>query len=110
MIYMKLQGNVFPYFQGDVRLEVPEMGEEFVLPEGFVEVEQQPAPDYDQFSQTVDYGVPYEESGSWKVDMVVRQMTTKEQSAASALPSSMQKDPELAKLMRELEQELGLGG
>ena len=110
MIYMKLQGNVFPYYEGDVRLENPSMGDIFVLPNGFVEVEIQADPVYDKRTQTIEYGNPYEQDGIWKADKVVRQMTKKELSEANALPSQIQTNPEIAEIMSQIEQELGLSG
>lgn len=37
--YLKIDTLEYPLYQGDIRLKHPEIGNEFILPEGYVEVE-----------------------------------------------------------------------
>jgi len=42
MAYIHIESGKYPLYEGDIRLDYPDMGEEFVLPEGYAEVQNTP--------------------------------------------------------------------
>jgi hypothetical protein len=42
MSYIHIESGKYPLYEGDIRLDYPDMGEEFVLPEGYAEVQDTP--------------------------------------------------------------------
>ena len=44
--YININTNEYPLHEGDIRLLYPEMGEDFVLPEGFAEVIESLPPEH----------------------------------------------------------------
>lgn len=65
----------YPLFQGDIRLEFPNMGEEFVLPDGYAEIVSIPWPeDYDVNLFRVVELAPENVDGVWmqRFDIVAK--------------------------------------
>jgi hypothetical protein len=69
----------YPRHQGDVRLVHPEIGDEFVLPEGspFVEVEDTPVPEAG-VDEVLTEAMPVLTGGKWVRQFSVRAMTQQE--------------------------------
>lgn len=49
--YINLRTGMFPVHQGDIRLEYPEMGVEFVCPEEYALIEEVLPPAYDEMTE-----------------------------------------------------------
>lgn len=74
--YMRVSTGEFPLHEGDIRLEFPEMGEEFVCPAEFVAVYIQ-APELGP-NEVIDGGVPELVDGVWVQRLGKRSMTAEE--------------------------------
>lgn len=68
---MNTHTNEYPIFEGDIRLLFPDMGEEFALPDGYVEVEETPVPTL-QIGQTFDELPPVFDSKTQKYQRAFR--------------------------------------
>jgi len=79
MIYIKLSTLEYPRHQGDIRLEYPGMGEEFVLPNTYAFVHVEPMPEYDGTTSVFEYSPPFEQDGQWFQNGQVRLRTEEEQ-------------------------------
>ena len=44
--YINLETNEYPLHEGDIRLLYPDMGDTFILPEGFAEVKESNPPEH----------------------------------------------------------------
>lgn len=71
-MYLKLSTMQFPLYEGDIRLEHPEItedqtGDTFPIPDGFVSVALDPIPEYDQKSQSIFFNAPEQNNGNWTV-------------------------------------------
>lgn len=66
MQYIKLSTKEFPFHQGDIRLEHPEIGEEFVCPETYALVEVEEVPSFEENECLIQHG-PTLENGKWVV-------------------------------------------
>lgn len=77
-IYIKLSTNEYPRHQGDVRLEYPDMGETFVLPETYASVQSTEPPEYDFDTQRVEETPPILIDGVWTMQWRVREATQQE--------------------------------
>jgi hypothetical protein len=68
----------YPLFQGDIRLDFPDMGDEFVLPDGYAEIVSTPWPeDYDSDLFRVVELAPENVNGVWmqRFDIVAKTET-----------------------------------
>ena len=64
--YINIATLQYPLFQGDIRLEFPNMGEEFILPEGYAEIISIPWPEnYDPKLFRVAELSPENVNGNW---------------------------------------------
>lgn len=89
--YIKLATGEYPRHQGDVRLEYPEMGDEFVLPETYAYVEWVDAPAHDEVNQRVQETAPELVNGTWFMRWTVRDATEKEIADALLPPWELRK-------------------
>lgn len=81
--YIKLATLEYPRYEGDIRLEHPEIaedqtGETFVCPATYAAVEWVDAPQYDLAAQRVDQGAPEFVDGKWRMTWTVRQAMQEE--------------------------------
>ncbi len=77
-IYIKLATGEYPRHQGDVRLEYPNMGEPFVLPETYAQVLSTEPPEHDLVTQRVQETTPLLLDGVWVMQWRVRDATQQE--------------------------------
>jgi hypothetical protein len=77
-IYIKLATGEYPRHQGDVRLECPDMGDEFVLPETYAQVQSTEPPEYDFVTQRAEETPPVLVNGVWVMQWRVRDATQQE--------------------------------
>lgn len=84
-MYIKLSTLEFPRYEGDIRLEHPEIpvdltGSAFPCPETYAPVREIPAPTFDPDTQICQPSQPVQdEDGIWKMTWVVTDLTTEEQ-------------------------------
>jgi hypothetical protein len=78
MNYIKLATLEYPLHQGDIRLEHPEIGEEFVCPDTYALVEYVEAPDCKPETQIAYQLTPVQTNGTWRAVWAVRDMTADE--------------------------------
>ena len=76
--YIKKSTNQYPLFEGDIRLEHPEIGDEFICPDTYAYVEDAPTPEYDMSLQKIKYGNPVEENGKWLMTFIIEDYTKAE--------------------------------
>jgi len=76
--YIKLSTNEYPRHQGDIRLEYPDMGNPFVLPETYAYVEWVDPPSYDEIYQRIEEGSPELVDEKWHMRWIVREATQQE--------------------------------
>ena len=76
-IYIKLSTGEYPRHQGDVRLEYPDMGDVFVLPETYAHVQRTPEPEVTDTQRAVETQ-PIEIDGQWVMQWLVRDATQEE--------------------------------
>jgi len=88
MIYIKLETLEFPRFQGDIRNEHPEIGEEFVCPGTYAPVVEGSFPEYDYETQKVIHGDPENVDGVWKVDFKIVPLSETELKVRAEKPKS----------------------
>lgn len=79
MNYIKLSTLEYPRHQGDIRLEYPNMGEEFICPEDYALVHVEPIPEYDGTISVFEYNPPFEQNGKWVQNGQIRLRTEEEQ-------------------------------
>ena len=103
MNYINLLTLEFPRYEGDIRLDHPEIGEEFVCPSTYAPVTVSPIPAIDGQNQKTQFGTPYENEGQWVVDLVVVDMTDEEKAMRNKKPSEVELDPKLKALMEKVE-------
>jgi hypothetical protein len=77
MNYIKLATGEYPRHQGDVRLEYPEMGEPFVLPDTYAHVQGTPEPEVTDAQRVVEI-LPIQVNGQWFMQWMVRDATQQE--------------------------------
>ena len=73
MLYIKTSKPTQLLYQAEVRLCFPDMGADFVCPDGYVSVEELPQPDFNPELEYLNYGVPFEENSVWKVAQTIAQ-------------------------------------
>lgn len=76
--YIKLATFEYPRHQGDIRLEYPEMGADFVCPDTYAIVEETPEPQIDYSTHTTYELTPENIDGVWKRVWAVRELTAEE--------------------------------
>lgn len=76
--YIKLSTLDYPKHQGDIRLEHPEIGDEFICPDTYAEVLDKEKPNYDFKIQTIYEDPPSLIDGKWYKNYVVRNYTQQE--------------------------------
>jgi hypothetical protein len=72
-IYIDTENLYFPLYQGDIRSKHPNMGEDFVLPEGYAELEETPTPEIIS-GFVLEENVPYKKDGLWHRAYFLRPM------------------------------------
>lgn len=106
MKYIKLSTLEFPLYQGDIRLEHPEIGEEFVCPSTYAPVTVSSYPTIDSNTQKTQLGTPYQSNGQWLVDFSVVELTDEEKAIRSTKPSEIEQNPQIKAIMEKIEKEL----
>jgi hypothetical protein len=106
MNYINLLTLEFPRYEGDIRLDHPEIGEEFVCPSTYAPVTVSPEPAIDTQNQKLQFGSPYENNGQWVVDLVVVDLTDEEKAMRNKRRSEVEQDPRLKELMEKAEKEM----
>jgi hypothetical protein len=78
-IYINTDTNEYPLYQGDIRILYPDMGDDFVLPNGYAEVEDTLLPTI-EIGQTFDEALPVFNSATDKYERIftVRDLTEEE--------------------------------
>lgn len=76
--YIKLATGEYPRHQGDVRLEYPDIGEPFVLPETYAHVQGTEMPEHDYDTQRAEETPPVLVDGVWIMQWRVRDATPEE--------------------------------
>jgi len=76
--YIKLASGAYPRHQGDIRLQYPDMGAEFVLPKTYAYVEWVDPPAYDEATQRAEETRPELVDGKWYMRWTVRDLTQEE--------------------------------
>lgn len=76
--YIELSTSAYPRHQGDVRLQYPDMGQEFVLPDTYAYVEWVDPPLYDEVLQRTQETAPELVDGTWYMRWIVRDLTQEE--------------------------------
>ena len=82
-IYIKLATGEYPTHQGDVRVEYPEMGDEFILPETYAFVRSTMPPEHDYVTQRPIEIYPVLLNGEWVMQWDIRDATQEEIDYAS---------------------------
>jgi hypothetical protein len=103
MMFIKLSTGDFPLYEGDIRLENPEMGEQFICPADYAPVEELPQPEIDVTRQNLLYDKPFQQGGVWKVGFIVEQMPPFAIQEWNMKPSERETDPYLKKIMERIE-------
>ena len=106
MNYINLLTLEFPRYEGDIRLDHPEIGEEFVCPSTYAPVTVSPEPVIDSQNQKLQFGSPYENNGQWVVDLVVVDLTDEEKAMRNRRRSEVEQNPRLKELMEKAEKEM----
>jgi hypothetical protein len=81
--YININTKQYPLHQGDIRLEVDGIGEEFVCPEGYAIVQPVDMPSVTNTQYCVE-DAPVEQDGVWVQQFRVVQMTPEEVAARDA--------------------------
>ncbi len=76
--YIKLATSEYPRHQGDIRLEHPEIGNDFVCPNTYAEVLFIPPPEINYSTQTCYELPPQKIDGQWTMVWAVRDLTEEE--------------------------------
>jgi hypothetical protein len=79
-IYIKLTTGEYPRHQGDVRLEYPEMGDDFVLPDTYAQVQSTEPPEHDLITQRAEETFPVLVNNVWVMQWHLRNATQEEMS------------------------------
>lgn len=78
MVYIKLSTLEYPRYQGDIRLEHPDIGDVFVCPNTYSEVFEVPMPDIDFNNQTCYEMPPQKNDEKWTMVWGIRDLTEEE--------------------------------
>lgn len=106
MIYIRLRDNFFPCYEGDIRVEHPEIGDQFVCPSTFALVEVSPEPVFDLNTHKIVFGGIYQKDGKWCVDQVAVELTRAEKNRRAKKPSEVERNPILKALREQIEKEM----
>lgn len=106
MMFINLVTKDFPRYEGDIRLEYPNMGDQFVCPSNYAVVEELAQPEFDVSIHNLIYDIPFEENGSWKVGFVVENMPTRAIKEFNKKPSELEQDPFIKAIMLDIEKTL----
>lgn len=82
--YIKLATLEYPRHEGDIRLEHPEIGEEFICPDTYASVEWVDPPEHDEARQAPYEVAPVKDAGGWKMAWALREFSTQEIEARAA--------------------------
>jgi hypothetical protein len=88
--YIKLATLEYPFYQGDIRLEHPEIGEIFECPTTYAPVkeilfENSGLPEIDGNTQTIYELPPVNSNGVWSMSWAVRALTQEELSVKAQM-------------------------
>ena len=80
MSFLKISTMEYPRYEGDIRLEYPEIrddqtGDTFPVPDDYVQVEQIVPPIYDNKTQYLSQAAPIQVGGIWQSVWVVNDLT-----------------------------------
>lgn len=75
--YINLETKEYPLYQGDIRLSHPEIGEEFILPEGYAVVHPVEIPTLEKLQYYVETA-PIEIDGRWTMQLEIKERTQEE--------------------------------
>ena len=89
MIFLKLSTMEYPRYEGDIRIEHPEIpddqtGDNFPAVDDYAVVEQTPIPTYDPNTQYVTQTTPIQVDGTWQSVWEVVDLTADELAAIAA--------------------------
>lgn len=93
MNYIKLSTLEFPLYEGDVRIDHPEIGKDFVCPDTYATVNINEKPSYNIATQKTVFGAPFEKDGEWFVDVLVVELTEEEKQFITKNPFEPTEDP-----------------
>ena len=99
MMYIKLSTLEFPRHEGDIRLEYPEIpesqtGDTFPCPDTYAPVVSVEPPEITN-NQVFEAGPPVQdESGNWKINWIVRDLTPEELQSIKDLEERVRKERE----------------
>jgi len=106
MIYVRLRDNFFPCYEGDIRVEHPEIGDHFVCPPTFQPLEPNPAPAHDEMTHKAAFGSLYQKDGRWCVDLVLSELSETEKANKARKPSEVERNPFLKAIRKKIEKEM----
>jgi hypothetical protein len=89
--YIKLATREFPLHQGDIRLEHPEIGEEFICPDTYALVEWTQPPEFDPIKMRCGFDAPIKVANTWMASWFVREATPQEIEEAALFKESITK-------------------
>ena len=81
--YIKLATREFPLYQGDIRLEHPEIGADFICPDTYAPVEYTEPPEFDHINMRRGYDAPIKVGDKWFASWFVRAATPEEIESAA---------------------------
>ena len=76
--YIKLSTLEYPRYQGDIRLDHPEIGNDFVCPDTYTPVADTEPPSFDGSTQTIEQVSPVQVDGVWLQTWIIRDLTAEE--------------------------------
>lgn len=63
--YINIETSKYPFYEGDIRLLYPDMGDVFVCPAEFALVKSTPIPQHDENTQSVELSTPLFIDDEW---------------------------------------------
>lgn len=82
MSYIKISTLEYPRYEGDIRLEYPNLpfgsGDDFQLPDNYARIDQSNKPQYDHKTQYLVFSTPTQVDGQWFATYEVRDYTQQE--------------------------------
>jgi hypothetical protein len=103
--YIKLSTGEYPRHEGDIRLDHPDMGNEFMCPSTYDKVDYIQSPDFNGTLQYCYEAPPVLVDGVWIMEWVVRNKTTAELAEEERLKVLMI-EMEAARLLRNESQNI----
>lgn len=94
MSYLKLSTMQYPLYEGDIRLEHPEItedqtGDTFPVPSDYVLVDQEEQPKFDFKKQKLSSNYPIQKDGKWIVTWTIVDLTEDEKQQLDKLDREM---------------------